>query len=66
MKILERKEYSKKNLYPNEKDFTFKGTMSYNGKEINVPESSLNKYNENLKINMLIAVKRENYYSLSK
>ena len=38
MKILERKEYSKKNLYPSETDYTLKGTIAYDGKEINVPE----------------------------
>ena len=64
MKILERKEYSKKNLYPSETDYTLKGTIAYDGKEINVPEEYFNKLNENLKINMLIAVKGENYFSL--
>ena len=62
MKILEKKKYNKKNLYPNENDYTLKGNSTYNGKEINVPESYFNQNNENKKINMLIAVKGENYF----
>ena len=62
MKILEKKNYNKKNLYPSENDYTLKGNTTYNGKEINVPESYFNKNDDNMKINMIIAVKGANYY----
>ena len=62
MKILEKKKYNTKDLYPSENDYTLKGNSTYNGKEIIVPEIYFKKNNENMKINMLIAVKGENYF----
>ena len=60
LRIPEKPEYGRDIVYPDDENYTLKGNDTYNGKVIVIPDEYFQKINnENIKIQLLIAVKGE-------